>query len=186
MGRLFLGICTFAASAAALSWLGCSTSSSSAGPAPEAGPPPPTCGDGTRLEGDLCVAAEEASDDASVTSTFSTDVEPILDRYCGVVGCHVPGGATGGLILAPGYAYASLLTDAAPPEARSFPGLLYVAPGDPDASFLSVKIHAERLMQLQAATDAGLGSLMPPPQTQSSIGDADIDKIDNWILGIAQ
>jgi hypothetical protein len=186
MGRLILALCVLCVAATSLSWLGCSTSSATP-PAPvvEAGPLP-TCGDGTRLEGDFCVAAEEAGDDASATTTFSTDVEPILDRYCGVVGCHVPGGATGGLILAPGYAYASLLVDATPPEARSFPALRYVAPGDLDASFLSIKIHTQKLMDLQAATDAGLGSFMPPPQTQSSIGDADIGKIDDWILGLGQ
>jgi hypothetical protein len=167
---------------AALPWLGCSSSTTPA-PTPDAGPPP-ACGDGTRLEGGVCVATEETGDDAAAASTFTSDVEPILDRYCGVVGCHVPGGATGGLILASGYAYASLLTDAGPPEARSFPGLRYVEPGDPSSSFLSIKIHADRLMAQQDLTDAGLGSLMPPPQTQSSIGDADIDKIDNWISGL--
>jgi hypothetical protein len=183
MGRLLLGLCIILVSSSAVPWLGCSATSAPAAATPDAGPPP-ACGEGTQLEGDFCVATEETGDDASV-STFSTDVEPILDRYCGVVGCHVPGGATGGLILASGYAYASLLTDAGPPEARSFPGLRYVEPGDPDASFLSIKIHPQKLMALQDSTDAGLGSLMPPPQTQSSIGDADIDKIDNWILGIA-
>ena len=185
MGRLVLGLCVVVVSSIGAAWLGCSSSSPASPPAHVDSGPPPACGDGTAIEGGLCVVSEEQPAVDGSTSTFSTDVEPILNRYCGVVGCHVPGGATGGLILAPGYAYASLLVDAAPPEARSFSGIRYVTPGDLDASFLSIKIHAQRLMELQGYTDAGLGTYMPPPQTQSSIGDADIGKIDDWIVGLS-
>ncbi len=42
--------------------------------------------------------------------SFSIDVQgAIFANDCGVVGCHVPGSPTGGLILAPGFAYAQIV-----------------------------------------------------------------------------
>ncbi len=95
-----------AVAAVAMALAACSSSSAPAAPAAA-----PVCGPEAHLQGGFCVIAE-AVPDASVQTggvTLSHDVQPIFTRYCGVVGCHVPGSLAGQLNLAPGFAYGALV-----------------------------------------------------------------------------
>jgi hypothetical protein len=155
----------------------------------------PTCDTegGARLQGGFCLVAELPSEnDATVASdavSFSRDVQPLLTHYCGVVGCHVSGSPTGGLNLAPGFAYDQLL-DAQPGELQVLPSdagaLYYVAAGDLDHSYLHIKIHSEIFAVLQDAEPPGvqrkLGNQMPADSTGSKLDPStQIDLIDQWI-----
>jgi hypothetical protein len=155
----------------------------------------PTCDTegGARLHGGFCVVAELPSEnDATVASdavSFSRDVQPLLTHYCGVVGCHVSGSPTGGLNLAPGFAYDQLL-DAQPGELQVLPNeagaLYYVAAGDLDHSYLHIKIHPEIFDVLKdaepPALQGRLGSEMPAKATGSILDPAmQIELIDQWI-----
>ena len=171
----------------------CSTSSGAQGD--------PTCDTdgGARLQGGFCLVAELPSEiDATVASdasdasdgvSFSRDVQPLLTHYCGVVGCHVSGSPTGGLNLAPGFAYDQLL-DAQPGELQVLPNeggaLYYVAAGDLPHSYLHIKIHPEFFALLKdaepPALQGRLGSEMPAKSTGSILDPAtQIGLIDQWI-----
>jgi hypothetical protein len=108
----------------------------------------------------------------STNVSFALNVQPIFSDDCGVVGCHVPGSPTGGLILAAGFSYAQLVNVAAP-EA---PTLNLVTPTDPTDSFLAVKINYNGLFSTK-----GKGSLMPAPSTGSTLSPGEINTIANWI-----
>jgi hypothetical protein len=104
--------------------------------------------------------------------SFALNVQPIFSDDCGVVGCHVPGSPTGGLILAQGFAYAQLVSV----PAGESPTLSYVNPGDPTTSYLAAKINYMGLFGT-----IGKLSLMPATSTGSTLSPAEIDTIANWI-----
>ena len=54
--------------------------------------------------------------------------------------------------------------------------LYYVAPGDPTDSFLAAKINYAGLFATK-----GKGSVMPAPSTGSTLSQAEINTIANWI-----
>ena len=108
----------------------------------------------------------------STNVSFALNVQPIFSDDCGVVGCHVPGSPTGGLILAAGFAYAQLVNVAAPEQ----PTLNFVTPTDPTDSYLAVKINYNGLFSTK-----GKGTLMPAPSTGSTLSAAEINTIANWI-----
>lgn len=119
----------------------------------------------------------EASQATNVS--FELNVQPLFSDDCGVVGCHVPGNPTGGLVLSEGFSYAQLVGPQLPPApeaAAEVPPLYYVTPNDPAASFLAVKINYNGLF-----ATLGKGSLMPAPATGSTLSPADIATIANWI-----
>ncbi len=110
-----------------------------------------------------------------IKTSFSVNVQPIFERSCAVVGCHVTGIAPAGLNLAPAFAYdnlvgvnASLIRPPAPPKKR-------VAQGVPDplgASFLWEKINP----------NPSAGAQMPAPQTGSTLSQDEKAIINSWIL----
>jgi hypothetical protein len=121
--------------------------------------------------------------------SFSLNVQPILTHDCGVVGCHVPGQPTGGLILAAGFAYPNIVGVPALEALGSFQldgGVVnYITPGDPGDSYLNIKINAPLLAALKASLAPSLGgrlgTQMPAPSTGSTLSQADLATISNWI-----
>jgi hypothetical protein len=159
--------------------LGCSTSSPSA--------TSPVCDGGVAQQGAFCAITEVPENvNAGPGVSLSRDVQPILNHYCVVVGCHVSGNPVGGLNLAPGFAYGQLV-DAAPGETTRLPDgdpLYYVAAGDVAHSYLHYKIHPELIAWLKdAEAEASLGTEMPAQATGSFFSqDEDAQAvIDEWI-----
>jgi hypothetical protein len=121
--------------------------------------------------------------------SFSLNVQPILSHDCGVVGCHVPGNPTGGLVLARGFAYKAIVGVAAIEANNVFQldgGTVdYITPGDPGDSYLNIKINAGLLAALKAslpASSAGrVGTQMPAPSTGSTLSQAELGTISSWI-----
>jgi hypothetical protein len=120
--------------------------------------------------------------------SFGTNVQPLLTDDCGVVGCHVPGNPAGGLILAPGFAYAQLVgVPAAETNGVLVDGSVidYVTPGNAGLSFLNVKLNVALLNALKAGlppAQAGrLGIQMPAPATGSTLTQDELSTIANWI-----
>ena len=113
------------------------------------------------------VAFRQAAGNA-VGGTFAAIQERIFTaRGCTVTSCHGPLPAVG-LDLRPGAAYPSLVDVAA---ANPTAGGLRVSPGDPDASFLSRKLHGRLLF--------GEGAMMPllgRPLTA-----LELEVVDAWI-----
>jgi hypothetical protein len=122
------------------------------------------------LDGNTDSNVVEAS--LSTNVSFELNVQPIFTDDCGVVGCHVPGSPTGGLILAEGFAFSQIVNV----SAGEAPTLNYVTPGDPADSFLAVKINYNGLFATK-----GKGSLMPAPATGSTLSPDEIATIANWI-----
>ena len=103
-------------------------------------------------------------------ATFATIERTIFAPSCATASCHGAGGA-GGLGLAPGAAYADLVgVPPANPEARAA-GLLRVAPGDPEGSFL--------LRKLTGTLAPAEGE--PMPRVGSPLPAAAIDLVRRWI-----
>jgi hypothetical protein len=95
----------------------------------------------------------------------------------------VPGSPTGGLVLAPGFAYNNIVNVPAP-EAASLveAGIVnYVTPGDPNDSFLNIKVNATLYQSVHAATGKNLGSQMPAPSTGSTLSPTELNEIALWI-----
>jgi hypothetical protein len=116
--------------------------------------------------------------------SFALDIQTIFAHDCGVVGCHVPGSPTGGLVLAQGFAYDAIVNIPAP-EAMSFQldgGVVnYVTPGDPGDSFLNIKVNAVLFQAVKTATGKNLGNQMPAPSTGSTLSPTELNEIALWI-----
>src|SRR5204862_861867 len=103
--------------------------------------------------------------------TFAMLQQKIFTPSCALPSCHGAAGA-GGLTLTSGEAYGNLVGIPASNMAAHDAGLLRVAPGDPDGSFL--------VRKLEGALDPGEGMLMP--QTGSRLPQARIDLLRRWII----
>ena len=105
-------------------------------------------------------------DSAATEPTLNTDIQPIFNLNC--TGCHSGSAAAEGLDLSEGNARAELV------GAISFqvPDLMQVSPGDPDNSYLWLKLNNTQ----QAA--GGTGTQMPP---ELPLSDSDLSLIEDWI-----
>src|SRR5213594_5113855 len=75
-------------------------------------------------------------------ATFARDIQKkIFDSTCATPSCHGAGAASAGLDLSDGAAYSNLVGVPAANEAARAAGLLRVAPGDPDHSYLLLKLE---------------------------------------------
>jgi hypothetical protein len=99
---------------------------------------------------------------------FSRDIVPIIERRCGIGGCHSEAARQAGLILTPAMAHSALVNK--PSQLR--PGEILVRPGDAANSWMVVAIgeNAARRMGL-ARMPLGSGPLTPNQ----------IQTIVNWI-----
>jgi hypothetical protein len=154
--------------------------------------------------------ADGGSDEVSLATpvSFAQNISPVFAHNCGVVGCHVPGNPSGRLNLATGFAYGSIVNvqaveatpslslkaDASLPRGMNAAltppddgglstfTLNYVTPGDFGDSYLYIKTHQTALTQLMAVLATGnLGTVMPAPATGTTLSQADLDAIGNWI-----
>jgi hypothetical protein len=103
-------------------------------------------------------------------ATFATIQRKVFTPACTAPSCHGGGGA-GGLVLSAGAAYGDLVGVAASNPAAHAAGLLRVAPGDPDRSFL--------LRKLAGTLGAGEGA--PMPFGGSHLPAGSIDLVRRWI-----
>jgi hypothetical protein len=97
--------------------------------------------------------------------SFSRDIQPVFDSNC--VACHQSQGASGNLNLESGSAYAALVSvksDESP--------LPYVAPGNPDGSYLIRKIEGTHIQA------GGSGERMP---LTGPLDSASIAKLRDWV-----
>lgn len=116
----------------------------------------------------------DAGTDATATapSAFETDIAPIIATSC--VTCHLTGQEAGNMALVPAKVRESLV--AVP--AVGAPGLQRVVPGDPDKSYLVMKLEGTQLEH------GGTGARMPfgnPPLPTEQIA-----KIRQWIANGAK
>lgn len=110
---------------------------------------------------------EAASSASAEPSLFASQIAPILQGSCAT--CHLTGQEAGNMSLVPGKAIASLVNV----KSTEVATLTRVVPGDPDNSYL--------IMKLEGTQDqhGGMGARMPfgaPPLTQDKI-----DIFRKWI-----
>ena len=108
---------------------------------------------------------------AGGSATFATIQQKVFDATCATPTCHGAAAAAGGLSLAAGAAYGNLVGVTAANPAAGGAGVLRVAPGDPDRSFL--------LQKLLGQLGTGEGSRMPLVGTP--VSPANLDLIRRWI-----
>jgi len=112
------------------------------------------------------------SHQVGVSATFAKDIQKkIFDSTCATPSCHGAGAASAGLDLSDGAAYSNLVGVPAANEAARAAGLLRVAPGDPDHSYL--------LLKLEGTLAAGEG--VPMPLVGGPLPASAIDTIRRWI-----
>ena len=102
--------------------------------------------------------------------TFARLQAKIFTPSCAITSCH-GAAASGGLTLSAGAAYASLVGVAPTNTSAQSAGLLRVAPGDPDRSFL--------LRKLEGTLAAGEGE--PMPRVGATLDPPLIDLVRRWI-----
>lgn len=89
----------------------------------------------------------------------SRDVALILERACALGGCHLSGPGAGGLVLGRrGAAWRAALVDV---PSQQNPMMALVAPGDPERSWLVVKL-AGAFCGVTCDRALGCGGPMPP------------------------
>jgi hypothetical protein len=105
---------------------------------------------------------------ASEPVSYATHLEPLVIAHC--LSCHDSEEAKGKLVLDPGAGYSHLVG----PHSDQEPGMALVEPGDPDRSYLWLK--------LQHATKEGKG--MPRTLTGSKkLRPSELDLYRRWIAG---
>jgi hypothetical protein len=102
--------------------------------------------------------------------SFTQQIQPILDAHC--VACHQTAGASGGLSLEEGAAPASIVGHKSLES-----GLLRVAPGKPEESYLMRKLEGTHVQA------GGSGERMPPT---GPLDPALVGAIRAWILAGAR
>ena len=142
---------------------------------PSALPPASSLGPAAWLVALLAIAGcdEPAQeDDGGLAPTLSSLQDEVFTSSCALSSCHSTSTLSGQLVLEPGMSHGELLgVTAVQPEAAA-EGLVLVQPGDPDASFLWIK--------LQPGLDARYGALMPSGST-TGLPSEDLDAIRTWI-----
>lgn len=119
---------------------------------------------------------------ATTTVSFQQNVVTIFANHCAVQGCHVPGNPPppcGGMILAPSFAYANIVSVPACETALQDGGVdpyMRIFPGDPTKSLLYLKITAT-----QTNLPPGGGQPMPFPTSNDHLSTTEIQIIHDWI-----
>ncbi|HZP43047.1 MAG TPA: hypothetical protein VFD84_16270 [Candidatus Binatia bacterium] len=110
--------------------------------------------------------------------SFGANIQPIFDRSCALAGCHLGGTAINGQDLAPGASYRSSVNK----PALQKPGFQRVVPGNPNRSYLYLKIIGDPRI---------VGVLMPQGCPGMPLGGAqcltsdEIQAINTWITECA-
>lgn len=104
---------------------------------------------------------------------LSNGAQPIFTRNCAFGGCHGGSSPQQGMNLSAGLAYSNTVNV----PSRQVPRLYRVAPGDPDSSYLMLKLQG------LAGAVGGVGTRMP---LGGQLTPAQIDTIRAWIAAGAQ
>lgn len=134
------------------------------------------------LNGILCLVLVACAGDgppppgrAPATSTnapsFDAIQSSIFDVNCLSAGCHNPTDHSNNLILAAGQSYAALINVTPFNPAAQAAGLRRVIPGQPERSFLWIKL-----------TGPGPDEGSRMPRNLPPLSDADIDRVRAWIV----
>jgi len=118
---------------------------------------------GSAACGDL--GDEPTNGDVDTTVSFSAEVQPIFTAHCALADCHGEAGPQMGLSLAAGASYAEIVDQ----PSLEKPELRLVRPGEPDSSYLYLKIIDAPAIE---------GARMPSGGTLS---DEDAQTIRRWI-----
>ncbi|MFN3424080.1 MAG: hypothetical protein ACK40C_05200 [Novosphingobium meiothermophilum] len=111
--------------------------------------------------------APAAAPDVSANVSYAADIVPLLESQCAT--CHLTGEEAGGMALVGDMAIASLVGQ----PAEEAPGLMRVVAGDPDRSYLVMKLEGTHI------ANGGAGAQMPfgaPP-----LSAAEIATVRAWI-----
>ena len=113
----------------------------------------------------LCSCAGEGESESRAGASFSQINTLIIQPRCALSGCHDSATRSANLDLSADSAYGNLVNV----PSTFLPGILRVAPGDPEASLL---VRAVR----------GTAGVIPRmPLNQAPLSDQDIDSIVQWI-----
>ncbi|MFN4136780.1 MAG: hypothetical protein ACK4G2_14095 [Novosphingobium sp.] len=105
-------------------------------------------------------ASAEPAMAAGASVSYAVDIVPLLESQCAT--CHLTGEEAGGMALVGDMAIASLVGQ----PADEAPGLMRVMAGDPDRSYLVMKLEGTHI------ANGGAGAQMPfgaPPLTAAEI-----------------
>lgn len=111
--------------------------------------------------------------------SHEADIQPIWEKYC-VAGCHEPGGLWPTFDQSGGAAdnYEQIVEMPGPTQAAT---VNLIEPGDPDNSYLWLKITGEQL-----SVTGGLGVVMPDKRPEESeamtLTQEELDTLEQWIL----
>lgn len=119
----------------------------------------------------LLACTDKSVDDTATTPavSFSVDLQFIFDRNCAYQGCHFPPDPEQGMDLTHGVSYANIVDV----PSTEVPSLDRIEPGDPEASYLILKLEDRQ------AEVGGTGTRMP---TELFLSEPEIEKFKSWIL----
>jgi hypothetical protein len=111
---------------------------------------------GCNADAEVCAPIELP--EAPAPAASADDVAPIFERSCALGGCHLRAPGAGGLVLGRSpETWRAALVNVPSVQHREMP---LVAPGDPDRSWLVVKIFGAACEACEPS--AGCGGPMPP------------------------
>jgi len=111
-----------------------------------------------------------SSNERTVEPKLSSIQREIFDKNCNAGSCH-GSGMKGGLSLVAGNSYRQLLDIAGSIDKKNVPAFVRVFPGNPDSSFLYIKI---------TSPDTNQGEIMP--RGNDRLSPEKIKSIRQWIL----
>lgn len=112
----------------------------------------------------LAACGDKETDDSAHEHPAFAEIQAIFDADC--AGCHVGGATSGGLSLDDGYSKIVGVES-------SVAGVNYIEPGDPDNSYLYLKLTGGQ------ASVGGGGDNMPQG---GSLAAEDLELIEHWII----
>jgi len=146
--------------------------------------PGEACDDGNLLSGDGCEATCEigACNAESYDSTFEAIQDVVFEGYsCAIGACHDPVEPKNGLELTPAAAWESLMGPlGAGAFSQDYPDLKLVEPGEPDLSYLYVKLAAKTLPGQAFVVDPGVGM---PSGSATALTQDHLEAVRKWIRG---
>jgi hypothetical protein len=108
--------------------------------------------------------------DNTVDPTFSSIQEKVFKQSCSSSSCHSTLGGRGGLVLDSTTTYENLVNCVCSNTAAINAGLKRVVPGQPDSSFLMIKL-----------TGPGIDEGEPMPYSNGKLNQQALDAIRTWI-----
>lgn len=119
----------------------------------------------------LAAGCDEEGNDDTGSTAFKELQDDIFTNKCTLASCHSVDFHAGELILEEGMAYDELFGDV-DNQAAIDEGIEQVVPGDPDASFLLIKV--------QGGLDPKYGTVMPQGSS-AGLPEDDVALIRRWI-----